>query len=171
MTPAEIARILQERFAGKIIEARPDDRHPRVHVNAADWRPVAEFLRQDPEMRFDWLSCLSGVDYPADGRLCVVYDLWSSEKRHMFAVKVFCPRDNPHVPTVCDLWRAAEWHEREAWDLLGIVFDGHPDLRRILCPDDWVGHPLRKDYIFPTEYGGIRCLPEPQSPKHEASSK
>lgn len=165
MTPRQIVHAIEQRFAGRIIQCMPDDRHPRVHVNASDWRPLAEFLRHDPEMCFDWLSCLSGVDYPDEGRLCTVYDLWSSQKRHQFAVKVFCPRDNPHVPTVCDLWRAAEWHEREAYDLLGIVFDGHPDLRRILCPDDWVGHPLRKDYVFPREYQGIPCLPESPPPE------
>ena len=70
-------------------------------------------------------------------------------------IKVFCPRDNPSVPSVADLWPAADWHEREAYDMFGIVFDGHPDLRRILCADDWEGFPLRKDYVFPREYHGI----------------
>jgi NADH-quinone oxidoreductase subunit C len=154
MTPAEIARLLQQTF-GDRIKAAVLDKHPRVHVDAGDWRPVAEFLHRDPSLKLDWLANLSGVDYAADGRMAVVYDLYSFELRHRFAVKVFTPRDAPAVPSVVDLWPAADWHEREAFDLLGIDFPGHPDLRRILLAEDWVGHPLRKDYVFPREYHGI----------------
>jgi NADH-quinone oxidoreductase subunit C len=155
MTPQEIVQVLQDRFGTKVLAAYPEDKHPRVHVGAADAREVLEFLRRDPGLSMDWLRCLTGVDYVADGKLCVVYDLWSFDRRHAVAVKAFCPRENPHLPSVADLWPAADWQEREAFDLLGIVFDGHPDLRRILCADDWVGHPLRKDYVFPREYHGI----------------
>ncbi len=155
MSPQQIIQLVEERFPGKVDAAFADARHPRIHVNAADWRQIAEFLHSDPALQFNWLACLGGVDYVADNALAVVYDLWSFDLHHTFAVKVFCPRDNPHVPTVCDLWRTAEWHEREAFDLIGIIFDNHPDLRRILCADDWVGHPLRKDYVFPREYHGI----------------
>ena len=86
------------------------------------------------------------VDYVADGKMCVVYDLWSFDHRHSFAIKAYCPRDNPRVPSVAHLWSAADWQEREAYDMFGIVFDGHPDLRRLLMPEDWEGHPARKDY-------------------------
>lgn len=147
---------MQARFGELIRAAYPDDKHPRVHVDAADLHEVAEFLRHDPAMRFDWLANLSGVDYVADNQFCVVYDLWSFELDHSFAVKAYAPRtDDASFPTVVDLWPAADWHEREAYDLLGIRFDGHPDLRRILLADDWEGHPLRKDYVFPREYHGI----------------
>jgi len=155
MTSKEIASLLEEQFGGKILQALADDKHPRIHVDASEWRPIAEFMRRDPRLQLDWLANLSGVDYVADGKMCVVYDLWSFELRHSFAVKAYCPRDNPHMPSVCDLWRAADWHEREAFDMLGIIFDSHPDLRRILCADDWEGYPLRKDYVFPREYHGI----------------
>lgn len=155
MTPHEITRALQNRFGAKITTALPDDRHPRVHVEAEHWRDVAEHLRRNPELQLDWLANLTGVDYVADGKMCVVYDLWSFEKRHAIAVKVFTPRQTPSVASVTDLWPAADWHERETFDLLGIDFPGHPDLRRILCADDWEGHPLRKDYVFPREYHGI----------------
>jgi NADH-quinone oxidoreductase subunit C len=143
MTPQQITRAIQDRFGGKIIAALPDDKHPRVHVNAADWLPVAEFLLRDPALKLDWLQCHSGVDYVADNKMCCVHDLWSFEQRHSIAVKVFCPRDDPRMPSVAHLWPAADWHEREAYDLFGIVFEGHPDLRRILCADDWEGFPLR----------------------------
>lgn len=156
MTARQITDVLMAKFGPqKILAALPEDKHPRVHVAAGDWRELATFLRHEPALRMDWLANLSGVDYAADGQMAVVYDLWSFDHRHTLAVKVYCPRDNPHVPSVVDLWAAANWHEREAFDLLGIVFVGHPDLRRILCADDWEGHPLRKDYEFPREYHGI----------------
>ena len=155
MTPSEIVSRLTERFGNQITASHPTGKHPRVHVNSTDWLPIAEFMRNDDALRLDWLANLSGVDYVADGTMAVVYDLWSFDHRHTFAVKVFCPRDNPRVPSVAHLWRAADWNEREAYDMFGIVFDGHPDLRRILCADDWEGFPLRKDYVFPREYHGI----------------
>lgn len=155
MKPLEINQFLCDRFGGAIAASFPDDKHPRVHIAAADLLPVADFLYRQPSLKMNWLANLSGVDYVAEGKLAVVYDLWSLEHRHAFAVKAFVPRVDPHLPSICHLWRAADWHEREAFDLLGIVFDGHPDLRRIVCADDWVGHPLRKDYVFPREYHGI----------------
>jgi NADH-quinone oxidoreductase subunit C len=155
MSPREIVQLLQEKFGDRILAAFPEDKHPRVHVDAADWLAVAQFLRTDPRLQLDWLQCHSGVDYVADGKMCVVHDLWSYDLRHGLAVKVYCPRADPHVPSVVRFWPAADWHEREAYDMFGIVFDGHPDLRRILCADDWEGFPLRKDYVFPREYHGI----------------
>jgi NADH-quinone oxidoreductase subunit C len=155
MAPPEIINLLQQRFPGKILAAFGEDKHPRVHVNAEDWREIATFLLGEPALKLDWLANLSGLDYAADEKMCVVYDLWSFDLHHRFAVKVFTLRQNPSIPSVFDLWPAANWHEREAFDLLGIDFPGHPDLRRILCADDWQGFPLRKDYIFPREYHGI----------------
>ena len=121
--------MLQDRFAGGGLELFPDDKHPRVHLPAMNWRVVAESLRHDPQLKFDWLTNLCGIDYAADQELCVEYDLWSFDLRHRFAVKVFCARDYPHIPSVVDLWPAADWQEREAYDMFGIIFDGHPDLR------------------------------------------
>jgi NADH-quinone oxidoreductase subunit C len=157
LTPAQIITLLRDTF-GERIAGSFLDKHPRVHVDAGNWRAVAEFLRLDPRVNFDWLACLTGMDYAADGRMAVVFDLWSLELRHRFAVKVFTPRDQPVVPSVVDLWSAADWQEREAWDMFGIAFSCHPDPRRILLADDWVGHPLRKDYVFPTEYHGIPAV-------------
>jgi NADH-quinone oxidoreductase subunit C len=155
MTTEQIANSLKDHLQDRIQAVFAEDRHPRIHIHAKDWRMAAEFLRNDPSLQMDWLANLSGVDYAADGLLAVVYDLWSFRWRHAFAVKIFIPRDDPHIASVVDLWAAANWHEREAFDLLGIIFDGHPDLRRILCAEDWVGYPLRKDYVFPREYHGI----------------
>ena len=156
MTTSQITALLQKLFGNKILRALPEDKHPRVHVGVAHWREIAEFLRHEPVLKFDWLANLSGVDYVADNQFCVVYDLWSFDHDHRIAVKVYAPRiDGAQYPSVVDLWPTANWHEREAYDLFGMTFDGHPDLRRILLADDWVGFPLRKDYIFPREYHGI----------------
>jgi len=116
---------------------------------------VCRFTKDDPELAFDCLSNLSGVDYPKRGVIEIVYNLYSYRHRHLFALKVGAPRDNPVVPTVSAVWSHAEWQEREVFDLLGVTFTGHPDLRRILMPEDWPGHPLRKDFVEPEEYHGI----------------
>lgn len=155
MNATEIIELLKSQFAERLTAAFPADKHPRVHLNAEGWREVAMFLKNDPRLQFNWLACLSGVDYAADGQFAVVYDLYSYDLKHTFAVKVYCPRENPHIPSVTDIWTAANWHEREAFDMFGIIFDGHPNLTRILCVEDWKGHPLRKDYVFPMEYHGI----------------
>lgn len=155
MTSTEIANHLQKTFPAGILAAFPVDKHPRVHIEAGRWREMAQFLRNDPSLKMDWLANLSGVDYVADQKMCVVYDLWSFDLRHRFAVKVYCPREKPSIPSVADLWAAANWHEREAYDMFGIDFPGHPDLRRILLTEDWEGFPLRKDYQYPREYHGI----------------
>ncbi len=155
MTPVEICRQLGTKFGSRIQQAIAVDLHPRIHVESVDWREIAEFMLRDLALRFDWLQCLSGVDYAADGKMAVAYDFWSSEHDHLMAVKVFTPRATASVPSVADLWSAADWQEREAWDMFGIDFPGHPDLRRILMADDWEGFPLRKDYVFPREYHGI----------------
>jgi len=116
---------------------------------------VCRFLKTEPGLEFDCLSNLSGVDYPKRSVIQVVYNLYSYPHRHLFTLKVDTPRDNPVVPTVSGLWSHADWQEREVFDLLGVVFEGHPDLRRILMPEDWPGHPLRKDFVEPEEYHGI----------------
>jgi len=116
---------------------------------------VCRHLRDDIALDFDCLSSLSGVDYPKREVIQVVYHFFSYRQRHTFVVKVDVPRDDPRVPTLTPLWSSADWMEREVFDLLGVVFDGHPDLRRILMPEDWPGHPLRKDFVEPETYHGI----------------
>lgn len=155
MTPTEIANRITEKFGDAILASFPEDRHPRVEVMAEHWRALAEFVYQDKDIALDFLGCLSAVDYVADNQFGSVYDLRSHQHGHWFAVKVLVDRDKPTIPSVMDLWPAADWHEREAYDMMGIVYEGHTDLRRILLPEDWVGFPLRKDYVFPREYHGI----------------
>lgn len=172
MTAEEITAVLEQELPDAIAGADLGGMHPHVWVTAMRLRDVMQFLRDDSRLQFNVLRCVSGVDGPASNEIDVVYDLLSMQPavselwraRHAFAVKVRLDRANPHVPSVAELWPTADWHEREAYDLFGIVFDGHPDSikdhdglhpQRILCPDDWVGYPLRKDYLFPDEYHGI----------------
>jgi len=116
---------------------------------------VASACRDDGDLAFDCLSNLSGVDYPAEGHIQVVYHLFSYRHRHGAVLKVNANRDDPVVPSLCGVWSHANWQEREVFDLLGVRFTDHPDLRRILMPEDWPGHPLRKDFVEPAEYHGI----------------
>ena len=143
--------------------------HPHARVAAERWPEVAVFLRDDDRLAFNFLRSISSLDLSAEETLACVYDLnhiptddpaeLITETRE-FAVRVLVPLDDPVIPSVARVWPTADWHEREAYDLMGIRFDGHPDLRRILCPEDWAGHPLRKDYEFPLEYHGIPATTE-----------
>jgi NADH-quinone oxidoreductase subunit C len=116
---------------------------------------VCKFLKIDTRCRFDFLQCVTALDYPREEILVSVYHLYSYKHRHSFVLKVEVPRENPMVPSVTSLWNTANWNEREQYDLVGIQYTGHPDLRRLLMPDDWVGHPMRKDYEEADDYRGM----------------
>jgi NADH-quinone oxidoreductase subunit C len=174
MKPPEIIEVLEQKFADKIKSKKLDTIDPYVVIDPADLVEVCRFLRDDPRLSMEFLNCISGVDYletdpkkaPKAGfepHLEVVYHFSSFTHRHRFVLKVILPRwkdgkagEIPEVPSVTSLWKTADWHEREVYDLSGVWFSGHPDLRRILLAEDWQGHPLRKDYEFPLEYHGIR---------------
>ena len=174
MTSAESIAALEQKFGDRIKSKTPDALDPFVVVEAVDLVEACRFLRDDPGLKLELLNCISGVDYlepdpkkaPKAGfepHLEVVYHFSSFTHRHRFVLKVILPRWNdnkageiPEVPSLTSLWRTADWHEREVYDLSGVWFTGHPDLRRILTSEDWAGHPLRKDYEFPLEYHGIR---------------
>ena len=165
---------LKKKFGDKITGANFDAIDPWIEVSPDGLLEVCRYLRDDPKSRFNMLNCISGVDYfEADPKkaaktgwephLEVVYHLWSLPNKTSLVLKVILPRwkdgvvgELPEVPSVSGLWGTADWHEREVYDLSGVYFTGHPNLRRILCPEDWVGHPLRKDYEMPLEYHGIR---------------
>ena len=136
---------------------------------------VCRWLKTSADARFDACECITAVDWfepdPKKAakvawqpRLEVVYHLWSTAARVSLVLKVNLPRwkngvpgELPELPSVAGVWRTADWHEREVYDMSGIDFTGHPDLRRILCPEDWEGYPLRKDYEMPLDYHGIRA--------------
>jgi NADH-quinone oxidoreductase subunit C len=170
MTAADTIRTLQTEFGPAVLAANADALDPFVVVAPAKLAEVAAFLRDDPRMNFAVLNDVTGVDYLEtdpkklakagfEPHLEVVYHVSSfAVPGRRFTFKVTLPRENtPDLPTLYKVWATADWQEREVYDLFGIVFAGHPDLRRILLADDWVGHPLRKDYEYPDEYHGIRC--------------
>jgi NADH-quinone oxidoreductase subunit C len=153
MDAAVIRENLAQRFGDGVGEVTLDAPDPFIFVSAGQLVEIARFLHDEPGYEFDYLAAVTAVD--RGDTLQVVYHLLSIEYRHALVLKVEVPRDRAAVPTVSPIWPAANWHEREQYDLMGVTFTGHPDLRRILLPDDWVGHPLRKDYVEPREYHGI----------------
>ncbi len=151
MDPADIAAILTERFPGQILGTVTHAGQVGVSLAKEVIRDVCLFLRDEPTLRMDHLADLTAVDYsryPGDTgpRFEVVYNLFSTVHRHRIRLKVRLAEDDPRIATVSAIWHTADWHERETFDLMGIVFENHPDLRRILLPEDWTGHPLRKEY-------------------------
>jgi NADH-quinone oxidoreductase subunit C len=138
-----------------------------LHVRREHLGAVARTLRDEPGLRFEICHSVSGVHYPGDpGReLHAVHHLMSITHKRRIRLEVACPDDDPHMPSVTSVWPSADWHERETWDMFGIIFDGHPSLTRILMPDDWPGHPQRKDYPLggiPVEYKGATTPPPDQ---------
>ena len=137
------------------------------HIARSNLLAAARLLRDEPALRFELLSGVSGVHYPGDaGReLHVVYHLMSFTWNRRIRVETSAPDSDPHLPSLVAVYPAADWHERETWDMVGIEFDGHPALTRILMPDDWPGHPQRKDYPLggiPVEYKGATVPPPDQ---------
>jgi NADH-quinone oxidoreductase subunit C len=157
MDALQIYEYLKQHFADQIVETggKPD---AFAVVDAATIVEVCRFLRDDSMTAFDCLNNETGVDYK--DRIEVVYHLFSYQHRHSCVLKVKLPRDNPLVATVESIWSAANWMEREIFDLLGVTFQGHSDMRRILMPEDWAGYPLRKDFVEPQEYHGISTVRE-----------
>jgi NADH-quinone oxidoreductase subunit C len=134
-----------------------------LHVKPAAIAEVAKVLRDDANLKFELLSSVSGVDYPDEAeRLHSVYHFTSMTYRRRIRVECAVSIENPHLPSVCAVYPTADFQEREAWDMFGIIYDGHPGLTRILMPDDWEGHPQRKDYPLggiPVEYKGASIPP------------
>ena len=148
MDAETLVATLQAAVPGAQIDSAPGiDPQLTFYASPDEVPALARALRDEPALAFDFLSELTAVDYwPREPRYELVYVLVSLANRLRLRMKVRLAADDPHVVTVCDVWPAANWLEREVWDLFGIVFDGHPDPRRLLMPEDWEGYPLRKDY-------------------------
>lgn len=169
----EFAEALGERGIGReaVQQVTIDRGEITFYVQRDSILDLCRTLRDDESLRFELCSSVSGVDYgPADGGgevaqpLHVVYHLTSMTYRRRIRLEVALDVDDPHLPSVVEVYPTADWHERETWDMFGIIFDGHPALTRILMPDDWDGHPQRKDYPLggiPVEYKGGAEIPPP----------
>ena len=156
MSPADIFHKIVERFGPEAVVSRDEEvLDPYCIIQPELTADICRFLQQEADLAFDCLSNMSGVDFLKDEKIQVVLHLYSYPHRHKIVLKVDVPRDAPEMPSVEGVWKAANWLEREIYDLLGVNFTGHPDLRRLLMPEDWVGHPLRKDFVEPEEYHGI----------------
>ena len=151
-----ISQVIKESI-GKEFEFLPDCTPVCLHIPPADLKAVCVTLFSDDRMYFDTLSCLTGIDNgPEEGTMEVIYNLYSIPYDFQLMLRSTLSREDPKIESVTEIWKTADWHERETYDLFGIVFEGHPDLRRILLPADWEGHPLRKDYETQEKYHGIK---------------
>jgi NADH-quinone oxidoreductase subunit C len=144
---ALILEKLNKQFGSSVLESSEFRGELSVIVPTEKIVDVCRFLKEDPDLRFDMLADLFGLDmYTPVKRFGVVYNLYSLKTHYRVRLKTFIEEDNPHVQTVTGVWSTANWHERETFDMFGIVFDGHPDLRRIYMPDEYEHYPLRKDF-------------------------
>jgi NADH-quinone oxidoreductase subunit C len=171
-TAEEIYNLLKEKFGESVIELKTDKPvDPFIIVDPITLDKICLFLRNENDLQFDSLMNLSGVDDAngtkekddigletiKGGTLSIFYHIESTKLKHKLTLKTSTSREKPEVVTVTDVWKGADWHEREAYDMYGIIFLNHPDLRRILMPYDWeFGYPLRKDYKNPEFYQGMK---------------
>ena len=161
----EIYKKLQKTFADKILETDFEVGEPIIGIEPQSIAEVCGFLKSETDLKFTSLSCLSSVDLDEEN-LQAVYHLHSMDHNHKVTLGLVVPKNATKIPSVAGVWRTADWHEREAFDLMGFEFEGHPDHRRILCPDDWEGHPLRKDYVVQEMYNGMP-VPYPKEDDEE----
>jgi NADH-quinone oxidoreductase subunit C len=189
MDQKEIYELLAEKLGDAALGF--DDEGVEAHADVApdSIAEACTFLRDDERLQFNQLMCLSGIDWDgldengkgksvkilgytdegqpetsdhvSTGDFGVAYHLYSHTQRHKFTLRVRTQRDRASVPSVAGVWSTAAWHEREAWDLVGIRFEGHPDLRRILLEEHWEGHPLRKDYQMPDNWNNVPLYGQP----------
>ncbi|HQO33650.1 MAG TPA: NADH-quinone oxidoreductase subunit C [bacterium] len=142
-----IVQLIETDFPGALQQWYEAHGELTLVVDPERIRSLCVFLRDHPDLQFDFLSDLTAVDLLGqEPRFVVVYNLFSTIKHHRVRLRAAALGDPPSIDTVCDIWLSANWHERECWDLFGVVFLNHPDLRRIMLPQNWVGHPLRRDY-------------------------
>ncbi len=154
MTFEDIKSIISKEFKNDLIE-KSESEDGVIYILPKHWNEIAQFLQSDESLSMDQLECLTGVDLGTESNLEVRYNLHSMKHRHKIEIRIETDRSNPIIPSVEQVWRMADWFEREAYDMVGIKFEGHRDMTRILCPDDWEGYPLRKDYEVQETYHGI----------------
>jgi NADH-quinone oxidoreductase subunit C len=152
MTFDDIFQKLQGKFSGAVekLDTKPD---PAIKVDPKQIHGIVRFLKE--ECQFETFTSASGLDYPKTSQLAVLYHLHSYTHKLLVGLKAYLPREGASIRSLVDLYKGANWQEREIYDLFGIKFEGHPDLRRVLMPEDWVGHPMLKDFQTPDFYRGM----------------
>ena len=166
MDAKEIYHRIEQSFPQEVSGLDDECSDPFFKVSPTSIVGVCSQLKDEKSLDFQVLSDLTAIDFPKDDQLKVVYHLYSYSARHQIVLKVDLDRETPRITTVESVWKVANWFEREVYDLFGVVFEGHTDLRRIMLPEDWVGHPLRKDFVEQEEYDGIRTEREPLVPEN-----
>ena len=152
-----VEKSIRDSFPDAMVETTDAFGILNVKITPASLLAVCEMLHSNPEMGFDYLADITAIDWSAapalegkkSDRIEVVYQLTNLAKNAKVALRVDLDRDKPELDSVTSVWKGADYQEREVFDLMGVVFKGHPDLRRILLPEDWEGYPLRKDYVIP----------------------
>lgn len=161
MKSSDISILIKEKFSSEFIESLEFRGQVSVLLKKQRSKEILKWLREDTSLDFNYLVDICGVDYlnKKNPRFEVVYHLFSIKQKHFIRIRFQVPDKEtdeslePVIDSVTDIWKGANWHERECFDMYGIVFDGHPDLRRILMPEDWIGYPLRKDYPLKSDLG------------------
>jgi len=158
MTFQEIKNLVVAKLGeGTVKEIAPEGLQPVLEIPKERLLSIFEELYNNEKTFFDFLSNITGIDNGAEkGTMEVVYNLYSIPYNHFLTAKVVLDRTAPEIPSVSDIWKTANWHERETFDMFGIRFQRHPDLRRILLPNDWEGYPLKRDYKVQEFYHGIK---------------
>ena len=151
MTFEEIVALLDAKASGKVsvIEGKT-----AISVSPENWSEISSLLKNESKLNFDYLMCISAYDKGDNKVYGAAYNFYSTVNSHYLEVWVEV-EDGTSIPSVVELWKAADWHEREAYDMMGIKFDNHPNFKRILLPEDWPGYPLRKDFETPDYYKGM----------------
>ena len=144
----EIADKIKSKYPDTVVDLEQNF----LTIQGKDWLEIAKYIKDDVDIKFDLLSCLTSID-GEDLGFYVAYNFYSTSFKHKLEVRVFA--EDMSVPSVENIWKTANWHEREAYDLMGIDFKGHSDMRRIFLPNDWKGHPLQKQYKEPDYYRGM----------------
>jgi len=151
MTFREIQKHIESKIKGII---SVEDGKDVIFVPPLNWNEIAQLLKNDVDLDFDYLMCISSYDKRDNKIYGAAYNFYSTLKGHYLEVRIEVD-DELSIPSIVSLWKAADWHEREAYDMMGLQFDGHPDLKRILLSEDWDGYPLRKNYKEPDYYHGM----------------
>lgn len=166
MTTEEFKSLIDSKIGEGVVLSIDENATPKALViDSTKVEAVMALLKDDSSSFCDLLSCLTAIDNgPETNTMEVIYNLYSIPLEHSIMIKTVISRENPEIETVTHLWKTADWHEREAYDLFGITFNNHPDLRRILMPADWEGYPMRKDYVEPATYRGMKTIREEGDP-------